>query len=127
VYRKMCILCQQTSPKRWIGNRTMTSNCDVTISPHQIQMTPLCHWMKAPHENFLRTPLLALFIFTRVWCNPTHTFNRSRAATRGVVETETETWSKLPDRDSSKNPRLETCVSRSIPRLENLWIMSIFF
>jgi len=41
----MCILCQQTSPKRWFGNRAMTSNCDVTISAHQIKMTTLCHWM----------------------------------------------------------------------------------
>ena len=34
MYRKMCILCQQTSPKRWFGNRTMTSFCDVTNSAH---------------------------------------------------------------------------------------------
>ena len=44
----MCILCQQTSPKRWFGNTTMTSFCDVTNSAHQIQMTTLCHWMKLP-------------------------------------------------------------------------------
>jgi len=53
----MYILCQQTSPKRWFGNRTITSNCDVTISAHQMHMTTLCHWMKPPHEDFLRTPL----------------------------------------------------------------------
>jgi len=53
----MCILCQQTSPKRWFGNRTITSFCDVTNSAHQIQMTTLCRWMKPPHEKFLRTPL----------------------------------------------------------------------
>jgi len=47
MYRKTCILCQQTSPKRWFGNRTMTSNCDVTNTADQIQMTTLCHWMKA--------------------------------------------------------------------------------
>jgi len=41
-------LCQQTSPKRWFGNRTMTSFCDVTNSAHQIQMTILCRWMKPP-------------------------------------------------------------------------------
>jgi len=35
----------------------MTSNCDVTNSAPQIQMTTLCHWMKRLHENFLRTPL----------------------------------------------------------------------
>jgi len=35
MYRKMCTLCQQTSPKRWFGNRTMTTFCDVTISAHQ--------------------------------------------------------------------------------------------
>jgi len=52
MYRKMCILCQQTSPKRWFGNRTMTSNCDVTNSAHQIQMTTLCHWMNPPMKSF---------------------------------------------------------------------------
>ena len=57
MYSKTCILCQRTSLKRWFGNRTMTSNCDVTNSAQQIQMTTLCHWMKPPHENFLRTPL----------------------------------------------------------------------
>jgi len=36
---------------------------DVTISAHQIQMTTLCHWMKPPHENFLRTPLLLILQF----------------------------------------------------------------
>jgi len=37
----------------------MTSNCDVTNNPHQIQMTIICHWMNPPHENFLHTPLNA--------------------------------------------------------------------
>ena len=44
----MCILCQQTSPKCWCGNRTITSFCDVTNSAHQIQMTTLCRWMNPP-------------------------------------------------------------------------------
>jgi len=35
----------------------MTSNCDVTKSAHQMQMTTICHRMKRPHENFQRTPL----------------------------------------------------------------------
>jgi len=48
----MYILCQQTPPKRWFGNRTMTSNCDVTKRGHQIQMTTLCHWMKPPTKIF---------------------------------------------------------------------------
>jgi len=39
MYRKMCMFCQETSPKHWFGNRTMTSNCDVTKTAHQIQMT----------------------------------------------------------------------------------------
>jgi len=34
-------LCQQTSPKRWFGNMEMTSNCDVTNSAHQMQMTTM--------------------------------------------------------------------------------------
>ena len=54
--RRICLLCQQTSPKRWIGNMNMTSNCDVTKSAHQVQMTNICHWMN-PHETFLRNPL----------------------------------------------------------------------
>jgi len=67
MYRKMCILCQQTSPKRWFGNKTMTSNCDVTNSAHQIQMTTLRHWKKPPHEKFLRTPLFhAIFPLKRL-------------------------------------------------------------
>jgi len=37
MYRKN-VLCQQTSPKHWFGSMTMTSNCDVSISAHQIQM-----------------------------------------------------------------------------------------
>jgi len=52
MYRKICILCQQTSPKRWFGNRTMTSFCDVTNSAHQIQMTTLCRWMNSPMKSF---------------------------------------------------------------------------
>jgi len=62
--RRICLLCQQTSPKRWFGNMNMTSNCDVTKSAHQIQMTTICHWMKTPHENFLRTPLKVEHHFT---------------------------------------------------------------
>jgi len=38
---KYALLCQQTSPKRWYGNMDMTSNCDVTNSAHQIQMTTI--------------------------------------------------------------------------------------
>ena len=38
----------------------MTSKCDATNSSQQIQMTTTCHWMKPPHENFLRTPLPTL-------------------------------------------------------------------
>jgi len=48
----MCILCQQTSPKRWFGNRTMASFCDVTNSAQQIQMTTLCRWMNPPMKSF---------------------------------------------------------------------------
>jgi len=58
--RRICLLCQQTPPKRWFGNMNMTSNCDVTKSAHQIQMTTICHWMKNPHEIFLRTPLVVV-------------------------------------------------------------------
>jgi len=40
-----------------VGNRTMTSNCDVTNSAHQIQMTTQMPLNETPNENFLRTPL----------------------------------------------------------------------
>ena len=39
MYSKTCISCQRTSLKRWFGNRTMKSNCDVTNSAQQIQMS----------------------------------------------------------------------------------------
>jgi len=45
-WRRICIFCKQTSPKRWFGNVNTTSNCDVTNSAHQIQMTTICHWTK---------------------------------------------------------------------------------
>ena len=35
----------------------MTSNCDVTKSANQIQMTTTWPWTNPLHENFLRTPL----------------------------------------------------------------------
>jgi len=44
----MCIICQQTSPKRWFGSMNMRSNCDVANSAQQIQMTTICHWMNPP-------------------------------------------------------------------------------
>jgi len=55
---KYALLCQQTSPKRWFGIVEMTSNCDVTSSANQIQLTTIWSLPKPPHENFLRTPLL---------------------------------------------------------------------
>jgi len=45
---KYALFCQQTSPKRWFGNMDMTSNCDVTNSAHQIQMTTIWPWTKPP-------------------------------------------------------------------------------
>jgi len=47
----MLILCQQTSPKRWFGNMTMT-HCDVTNSAHQIQMTTIRRGMNPPMKIF---------------------------------------------------------------------------
>jgi len=44
----MYLLYQQTSPKHWFENMTMTSNCDVTNSAHEIEMTTISHWMKSP-------------------------------------------------------------------------------
>ena len=45
---RTCILCQQTSPKCCFGNMNITSNCDVTNSGHQIQLTTICHWITPP-------------------------------------------------------------------------------
>jgi len=36
---KYAYYVKQTSPKGWFGNMNMTSNCDVTNSAHQTQMT----------------------------------------------------------------------------------------
>jgi len=43
---KYALFSQQTSPKRWFGNMDMTSNCDVTNSADQIQMTTIWPWTK---------------------------------------------------------------------------------
>ena len=43
----------------------VTSNCDVTNSAHQMQMTTIWPWTKTPHENFLRTPLNTRLRFFR--------------------------------------------------------------
>ena len=48
VCRRKCLLCQQTS----LENMNMTSNCDVTNSADQIQMTTICHWMQPPMKIF---------------------------------------------------------------------------
>jgi len=51
--RRICILCQQTSPKRWFGNMNMTSNCGVTNNAHQIKITTtICYWMNHPMKIF---------------------------------------------------------------------------
>jgi len=50
--RRICILWQETSPKRWFGNKNMTSYCDVTNSAHQIQMITICHWLNPPMKIF---------------------------------------------------------------------------
>jgi len=49
---RTCVLCQPKSRKRCFGKMSMTSNCDVTNSSHQIQMTTICHWMKLPLKMF---------------------------------------------------------------------------
>jgi len=41
VYRIVCMLCQQTSPKRWFANVNMTSYCDVTNSVYAVTMTTI--------------------------------------------------------------------------------------
>ena len=59
-------LCQQTSPKRWLGNMEMTSNCDVTNSAHQIQMTTTWPLTNPPPWKLsaYATESLTLLIFT---------------------------------------------------------------
>ena len=71
--RRICLLCQQTSPKRWMGNVKMASDCEVTKSAYQVQMTTICHWMKPAHENFLRThwPLCSTDMIKKHWGQPT--------------------------------------------------------
>jgi len=43
-----CLGLKQTS----LENTNMTSNCDVTNSAHQIQITTICRWMKPPPWKF---------------------------------------------------------------------------
>jgi len=40
----------------------MASNCDVTNSAHQIQMTTTCHWMNPPMKNFCLRHCAALSV-----------------------------------------------------------------
>jgi len=67
---KYALLCQQTSPKRWFGNREMTSNCDVTSSEYQIQMTTIWPWTKPPVKIFcVRHWLLCIWCYGgKKWC-----------------------------------------------------------
>jgi len=39
----ICMLCQQTSLKRWFANVNMTSYCDVTSSVYPVKMTTIRH------------------------------------------------------------------------------------
>ena len=41
--RIICMLFQQTSPKRWFANVNMTSYCDVTNSAFSVLMTTIRH------------------------------------------------------------------------------------
>jgi len=41
--RIICMLCQQTSPKRWFANVNMTSRCDVASSVYTVTMTTIRH------------------------------------------------------------------------------------
>ena len=54
----MCILCQQTSPKRWFGNRTMTSFVTSQTAHTKYKWLPYAAEWNPPHEKFLRTPLV---------------------------------------------------------------------
>jgi len=39
----ICVLCQQTLPKRWFANVDMTSYCDVTNIVYPVTMTTIRH------------------------------------------------------------------------------------
>jgi len=43
--RKICMLCQQTSPIRWFANVNMASYCDVTNSVYPVTMTTIRHYL----------------------------------------------------------------------------------
>jgi len=60
--RRICKLCQQTSPKRWFGNIYMTSNCDVRNSCNVRRIVAcLC----LPVALALRFSLIVLIAVTR--------------------------------------------------------------
>ena len=44
--RIICMLCQQTSPKRWFANMNITSNCTVTNSVYTVPIGTLRHCSK---------------------------------------------------------------------------------
>ena len=70
----MCILCQQSLPKRSFGNRNMTSNCDATNSAHLMKTTIICHFNELPMKIFCTRNCLqvALLRITHqqknLWC-----------------------------------------------------------
>jgi len=78
--RRKCILCQQTSPKRWFGNMNMTSNCDVTNSGHQPHKWPphATEW-KSPMKIFCvrhcSCPTVFILLVSSSLCNWTNSLN----------------------------------------------------
>ena len=63
---RICILCQETSPKRWFGNMNMTSKlwCQKQRIPNtNDHHTPL---NETPHENILRTPLSGVQAYSHI-------------------------------------------------------------
>jgi len=40
---RICMLCKQTSPKRWFAKVNMTSYCDVTNSVYPVTITTIRH------------------------------------------------------------------------------------
>jgi len=113
MFRKTCMLCQRTLLKRWFGNRTVTSNCDVTNSPHQIQMTTLCHWMKPPpHENFLRTPLHKYVLTTnevRAWLSKSYAISNATTCSRPRTKTAKQELYWFSVRACVRSVRIATC------------------
>jgi len=85
----------------------MTSNCDVTNSEHQIQMTTVCHWMKPPPIKFS-----AYAAVCSLYVNQTNLIVKSSTKLRGPAENLGGPWpTPAPPLESPLNLSAKTAIT----------------